>query len=165
MVRRLHSCALIVLASVIAPANAPAEEIALRPRYQVGDRYALTLSLDTSTRVHAARGGGRNPSRDSFKEDVELHYTAEVEVLETDAAGLPLRERHEVGELTSKRPEGTRALFVKGAAFSSCGLETAKSRSNSAASGCQRRSRRSSAICSRIRPNTGWRPCSIRAAP
>jgi len=108
---------LLGLTVALAPAHASADGISLRPRYQVGDRYALSLSLDTATRVDARRGGTRNPSGDSFREDVELHYKAQVEVLETDAAGHPVRERHEKAELTSERPEGTRALFVEGAVF------------------------------------------------
>jgi hypothetical protein len=115
--RRSGVIPMLGLAILIGQGPVSAEEIALRPRYQVGDRYALDLSLDTATRVLARRGGTRNPDRDSFRENVELHYTAEVEVLETDAAGLPLRERHEEVELTSKRPEGTRELFTKGARF------------------------------------------------
>ena len=98
---------------MIASASyAGADDVALRPRFQVGDRYALSLSLDTETRVDA-RGG----ARDSFREDVELRYAAQVEVLETDAAGLPLRERHEGVELDSVRAKETTALFVKGAVF------------------------------------------------
>jgi hypothetical protein len=98
--------------SLIAPAIHAAEEISLRPPYRVGDRYALSLSLETATRVDA-RGG----ARDSFRENVELHYTAQVEVIETDSAGLPLRERHEGVELTSERAGETSSLFTKGAAF------------------------------------------------
>jgi hypothetical protein len=104
---------MIGLGVLIAPAiYATAEEIALRPRHQVGDRYALSLSLDTTTRA-----GARRAEHNSFREDVELHYAAQVEVLETDAAGIPVRERHEGAELTSERPEGKRELFVKGAVF------------------------------------------------
>jgi hypothetical protein len=114
-VRRVHHCAalgVIGFWALIAPAIHAAEEIALRPRYQVGDRYAISLSVDTGTRIDA-RGG----ASDSFRENVELRYSAQVEVLETDAAGLPLRERHTEADLTSVRPEGTRSLFVKGAEF------------------------------------------------
>jgi hypothetical protein len=116
MVRRVLGCAAFLaigLAGLIAPAmKASSEGFVLRPRYQAGDRYALSLSVDTGTRVDA-RGG----TRDAFRENVELHYTAQVEVLETDAAGLPVRERHEGVELASVRPEGKRSLFEKGAAF------------------------------------------------
>ena len=116
IVSRLLHCAIpgmmALAASITAPIHAAAEEIALRSRYAVGDRYALSLTVDTNTHVDA-RGG----ARDSFREKVELRYAAQVEVLETDDTGLPRRERHEGVELTSIRPEGTRELFVKGAAF------------------------------------------------
>jgi hypothetical protein len=99
----------LALAAVLALASrAEPDGIALRPRYQTGDRYSLALSVDTNTRVYA---------RDSFRERVELRYSAQVEVLETDAAGVPLRERHEQVELTSVRPDGTRALFTKDTTF------------------------------------------------
>src|SRR5262249_27402893 len=88
--------------------QAAADQVALRPRFQAGDRYAVTLSLDTKTRVDA---------RETFRESVQLRYAARVEVLETDSAGLPRRERHEEVELTSVRPDGTRELFAKGTAI------------------------------------------------
>jgi hypothetical protein len=113
--RRHHRTELgiIALAAVIASAAHSAEEdVALRPRYQVGDRYALSLAVDTETRVDA-RGNARN----SFREHVELRYAAQIEVLETDGTGLPMRERHESAELTSVRPEGVSELFVRGTVF------------------------------------------------
>lgn len=97
---------------IASSSYAGADDVVLRPRYQVGDRYALSLSLDTKTRVDV-----RGAARDSFREDVELSYAAQVEVLETDAAGLPLRERHEGVELDSARAMETSELFVKGAVF------------------------------------------------
>jgi hypothetical protein len=111
--RRSHLRAVIALAALVAPAvSAAPEEIVLRPRYQAGDRYALALSTETKTRVDA-----RGTSRNAFREEVELRYAAQVEVLETDGAGVPIRERHEGVDLTYVRPEGTQSLFTKGASF------------------------------------------------
>jgi len=111
--RRSHVRAVIALAALVAPAvSAAPEDVVLRPRYQVGDRYALVLSTETKTRVDA-----RGTARDSFRENVELRYAAQVEVLDTDAAGAPVRERHEGVDLTYVRPGGTQSLFAKGASF------------------------------------------------
>lgn len=103
----------IALAALASPAIRAADDgVVLRPRYQAGDRYALTLVTRTNTKVDA-RGGARN----AFREDVELRYAAQVEVLETDAAGAPLRERHENVDFTSVRPDDTKSLFAPGATF------------------------------------------------
>jgi hypothetical protein len=111
--RRSYLCAAIAFAALASPAIRAADEgIVLRPRYQAGDRYALTLVTKTNTSVDA-RGGARN----AFREDVELRYAAQVEVIETDAAGAPLRERHENVDFTSVRPDGTKSLFAPGATF------------------------------------------------
>ena len=111
--RRSHLCAAIALAALAAPAIRAADDgVVLRPRYQTGDRYALALVTQTHTRVDA-RGGPRN----AFREEVELRYSAQVEVLETDAAGAPLRERHEKVELTAVRSDETKSLFAPGATF------------------------------------------------
>jgi hypothetical protein len=75
----------------------------------VGDRYALTLSTETDT---ASRAGSER-----FHEDVALRYAATVEVLEVDATGMPVRERHEGVELRFERPDGTGSLFKEGATF------------------------------------------------
>jgi hypothetical protein len=102
----------LVMAAAIAPAigaRAADPPFPLRPRYQVGDRYALALSTQTKTRVEA-RGGARN----AFHEDVELRYSAQVEVLATDPVGAPVRERHENVDLRYERPDGKSALFKKG---------------------------------------------------
>jgi len=105
--------AFLALAALVAPAaSAAPEEVVLRPRYQVGDRYALALSTETKTRVDA-----RGTARNKFREQVELRYAAQVEVLATDDAGSPVRERHEDVDLTYLRPEGTQSLFAKGASF------------------------------------------------
>src|SRR5678815_919513 len=103
----------LALAALSGPAHAADDaSIALRPRYQVGDRYALALTTKTKTRVEA-RGGARN----AFREDVALKYKAQVEVLATDAAGAPERERHENVDLRYERPDGSKALFAPGATF------------------------------------------------
>jgi hypothetical protein len=111
--RRSHLCTAIALVALASPAIRAADDgVVLRPRYQAGDRYALTLVTRTNTKVDA-RGGARN----AFREDVELRYAAQVEVLETDAAGAPLRERHENVDFTSVRPDDTKSLFAPGATF------------------------------------------------
>ncbi len=110
---RISLAAIALAAAITAIAGAAAaDEVALRPRYQVGDRYALALATETKTRVEAV-GAATN----SFHESVELRYSAEVEILATDAAGAPLRERHENVDLRYTRPEGTKQLFAKGASF------------------------------------------------
>src|SRR5262249_8593435 len=105
----------LILAALCAPLHgARADEpLSLRPRYQVGDRYALALSTKTQTRVEAGAGrGGTNLRRDGAP-----RYSAQVEVLATDAAGQPIRERHENADLRYERTEGSRSLFEKGATF------------------------------------------------
>jgi len=106
---RISLAAIALAAAITAIAGAAAaDEVALRPRYQVGDRYALALATETKTRVEAV-GAATN----SFHESVELRYSAEVEIRATDAAGAPLRERHENVDLRYTRPEGTKQLFAK----------------------------------------------------
>ena len=100
--------ALGALAFVAGLASSAGADVALRPRYQVGDRYALVLEVGTKTRVQA---------RETFREHVELRYSAQVEVLETDAAGIPVRELHDQAQLTSVRSDRTRELFKKDASF------------------------------------------------
>jgi hypothetical protein len=89
---------------------AQAEEVRLQRRHHVGDSYALSLRTTTQSALRAR-------SRSLQAEDVQLTYTATVEVLETDAAGLPLRERHAGAQLRYERPDGAGALFQDGAAF------------------------------------------------
>jgi hypothetical protein len=109
--RSRFALGVLALAGAMAAA-ASAADVELRPRYQAGDRYALALVTDTKTRVDA-----RGAARKAFREDVELRYWAEVEVLETNATGAPVRERHEKVDLRYVRPEGTQALFKEGATF------------------------------------------------
>jgi hypothetical protein len=111
--RRARFFTLIALAALAAPAlRAAGDPVDLRTRYEAGDRYALALITKTNTRVDA-----RGASTKGFREEVELRYSAEVEVLETDASGAPLRERHEKVEFTAVRPEETKSLFTPGATF------------------------------------------------
>src|SRR5262249_13110183 len=71
--RRSARFAAVALAALMLPAlAAAAEEVTLRPRYQVGDRYALALTTETKTRVDA-----RGASRNAFRESVELRYRAQ----------------------------------------------------------------------------------------
>src|SRR5215470_11843930 len=74
---------------------ASGEEISLRPRFQPGDAYVLSLSAVKNAELLAPAGRPK-----PFREDVHLRYEANVVVLETDAAGLPVRERHRDVTLT-----------------------------------------------------------------
>ena len=80
---------LLALGSLTALAD-PAEQISLRPRYHAGDAYVLSLSALKNAELVA-----RGEKQKSFREDVHLRYEANVLVLETDAAGIPVRERHQ----------------------------------------------------------------------
>jgi len=100
----------LLLAAWIVTAAAGAEEIQLQSRHEVGDSYALSLRTTTQTQL-------RSKARRSKAEDVQLTYTATVDVLETDVAGLPLRERHRDAQLRFERPGETGALFREGATF------------------------------------------------
>src|SRR5262245_19375851 len=101
--RRLRSVAyaLAFLGSAAAGAD-PGPAIELGLHHRVGDRYALSLSTDTNTAIDTRGASGRG-----FRQDVTLRYTATVEVLEVDAQGLPVRERHEGAQLSYSRPDGT----------------------------------------------------------
>lgn len=100
----------LLLAASIATAATGAEEIQLRSRHRVGDSYALSLRTSTQSALRAQ-------SRKLQAEDVQLTYTATVEVLETDAAGRPVRERHAGAQLRYERPDGAGALFHQDAVF------------------------------------------------
>lgn len=97
-----------VLSLTSAPA-ARAEELALQSRYEPGDVYALSLRTDTQV-IHS-HGHARR------RDDAVLHYQATVIVLETDAAGRPLRERHHGVKLDFERPDQSGSLFSKDASF------------------------------------------------
>lgn len=107
---RVSASLSLLLAAAVAATAAGAEEIQLRARHQVGDTYALSLRTTTQTEL-------RSKARKPKAEDVQLAYTATVEVLETDAAGLPLRERHRDAQLRFERPDGSGSLFRDGALF------------------------------------------------
>jgi hypothetical protein len=92
--------------------GAAAGEITLRPRYQPGDAYVLSLHTAVKTAVHA-KGLQRKP----FDEDVQLEYGARVVVLEVDADGRPVRERHDDVRLAFVRPDESGALFQEHASF------------------------------------------------
>lgn len=99
---------LLCALAIAAPANA--EELRLQSRCEVGDSYALSLRTTTKSELRAK-------ARTSKAEDVQLTYTATVEVLETDAAGLPTRERHVGAQLRFERPGASGVLFQEGARF------------------------------------------------
>jgi hypothetical protein len=94
----------------LAALSAAAEDVVLRPHFTQGDSYALSLSAKTNAAL-VSRGG---PASVDFAEDGELHYSATVVVLETDARGIPIRERHQGVELTSERPGQPGTLFLSG---------------------------------------------------
>jgi hypothetical protein len=108
-----RSFAALVAVLVLAVAGvASAEEIALKPRYQPGDSYVLSLQTTTQTAVRS-----KSARRKPFDEDVQLEYGARVVVLEIDAHGRPVRERHEEVRLAFARPGEAGSLFAEHAAF------------------------------------------------
>lgn len=101
--------AIAALALLVASTSTSAETLVLRPRYQPGDRY--DLSLRVATRTDAATGSTRATR---WSEDVVLDYRASVEILDVDESGRPLRERHEDVVLTFERPGEIGSLFEPG---------------------------------------------------
>lgn len=95
-----------------APAPGTAEEIRLRPVYEVGDVYRL--SLDTTTATEAVSGGSEGRAVDETR---RYEYRAEVEVLAVDARGRPVRERHDRAELDVFREAGFGPLLEEDASF------------------------------------------------
>lgn len=102
-----RSALLILTVCVGAPSGA--EDLALQPRYQAGDVYSLSLH----TRSHTVQSRGNERALD----DAELRYRATVIVLETDADGRPVRERHHGVKLDFARPETSGSLLADGASF------------------------------------------------
>ena len=91
----------------LAPLSwASGEEIVLRPAYQPGDSYRLSLEVTTKTEASSAGVEGK-----ATAEHVRLAYDASVVVLEVDRQGRPVRERHEGVRLTFQRPDGSGSLF------------------------------------------------------
>lgn len=109
MPRTLACLTVILLAATPALA---AEPLSLVTRFQPGDARALSLSTTTDTEALSGATEGRRAS-----EAVQLTYQATVTVLEVDAEGHPLRERHEHVQLAYERPEGSGSLFQPGTAF------------------------------------------------
>ena len=108
-----RSFAALVAILVLSVAGvASAEEIALKPRYQPGDSYVLSLQTTTQTAVRS-----KSARRKPFDEDVQLEYGARVVVLEIDAHGRPVRERHEEVRLAFARPGEAGSLFAEHAVF------------------------------------------------
>ncbi|HXK22041.1 MAG TPA: hypothetical protein VMS55_05125 [Myxococcota bacterium] len=96
-------CSLCALSALAASAD----EITLRPRYRPGDAYVLSLSALKNSELLPRVAG----KREAFREDVHLRYEANVVVLETDADGIPVRERHEDVVLSYVRPDSSGSLF------------------------------------------------------
>jgi len=97
----------LVLASLLLHAPvAFAGALVLSPRHEPGDRYALVIETASETEAVTKRAGV-----EPFRERVEQVYRAEVEVLEVDAEGRAIRERHERVRLTGARGGETGSLF------------------------------------------------------
>lgn len=88
---------------------ASAEDVVLQPHYSPGDSYALSLTAHNDADLIWR---GHEPS--GYDEDSELRYTATVVVLETDASGLPTRERHQGAELTVVRQGVSGSPYLSG---------------------------------------------------
>ena len=103
----------VLLAAILCVATAQAGEVfSLELRFQKGDRYRLALSAITETSAYAKSGDQR-----SHNEAVKLDYRAQILVLEVDAEGVPIRERHEAVRLGFERPEESGQLFGSGTSF------------------------------------------------
>lgn len=111
-INRRSAAAFAALLLFSVAARASAEEIALKPRYQPGDSYLLSLQTTTQTAVRS-KGARRAP----LDENVQLEYGARVVVLEVDASGQPIRERHEEVRFAFVRPGESGSLFKEHAAF------------------------------------------------
>jgi len=99
----------LVLASLLLHAPvAFAGALVLSPRHEPGDRYALVIETASETEAVTKRAGV-----EPFRERVEQVYRAQVEVLEVDAEGRAIRERHERVRLTGARGGETGNLIVK----------------------------------------------------
>jgi hypothetical protein len=101
---------LLVTALVgISALAASAEDVVLRPHYAPGDSYALSLTAHSNADL---LWRGHEPS--GFDENAVLRYSATVVVLETDASGLPTRERHQGAELTLVRNGESASPYLTG---------------------------------------------------
>lgn len=98
----------VAFALVAFSLPALADEIVLKPRYKAGDSYRLSLRATTSTETSLSSGAEK-----AFHENVQLEYKTTVVVLEVDAVGQPLRERHHDVELTFMRPDESGSMFEK----------------------------------------------------
>jgi hypothetical protein len=94
----------ILTLAVAYPASA--EEIALVPKYQPGDSYVLTLGANSET--EASSGGSVNKR---FHEKTQVDYRATVVILEVDAEGRPIRERHQDVSLVVGSTRGSGPVF------------------------------------------------------
>jgi hypothetical protein len=110
--RLLTTPLLAALASLPSLLAASAEEVSLRTRYSPGDGYVLALSAVRNSEL-LARAETRRPHR----EDVHLRYEANVVVLETDGAGIPVRERHQDVVLSFVRPDEAGSLFAENTSY------------------------------------------------
>ncbi len=94
------------LCVLLAPSFASAADLRLTPRHQVGDRFTLSIDANTHTRALS-----QSPATRAVGEQVRLRYDASVVILEVDAAGTSLRERHEGARFRFERPDGSGSLF------------------------------------------------------
>jgi hypothetical protein len=96
--------------AVAVPASA--EEIALVPKHRPGDSYLLTLGASTIT--DASSGGSVNKR---YHERMEVDYEATVVILEVDAEGHPIRERHDDVKLAVQSTQGSGPVFEGDSSF------------------------------------------------
>lgn len=106
---------LAVLAAILlclaTPRTVAAELLDLAPRRAAGDVYALSIDTTRESLLEAKSRNGKGA------DSVALHYEANVVVLEADAAGRPLRERHVDVVLRATRGDETTSLFREPVAF------------------------------------------------
>jgi hypothetical protein len=105
-----HLCYVPLLGALLGiapPTAATAVELNLSHRFQPGQTYELSIRSETRT-----DGSSRGPGRPTFNEEVIVDYAATVIVLETDAAGRPLREQHQDVSVSFTRPGEAGSLFT-----------------------------------------------------
>ena len=108
MTRASTLAAVVSTVSLFLAPAAVSEELQLRPRFDPGDAYRLSLRVTTETDASS-----KGPNGESIQEEVRLQYKASVVVLEVDAAQRPIRERHRGVSLTFERPGESGSLFTE----------------------------------------------------
>jgi len=109
--RPIRPATLLLLSLAIASPAASGGGPSAALHHEPGD--ALLLSLRSETRTDASSSGGARAG--SFAKDARVDYSATAFVLETDATGAPVRERHEGVVAGYRSPEGSGLLVERGA--------------------------------------------------